>query len=264
MSRKTIAEAFASGKAFIPFVTCGDPNLETTAAIVRELADAGAAVIELGIPFSDPTAEGPVIQEANIRSLAAGTDTDDVFALVSSLRAGDADHAPVECPLVVMTYANVVFHYGIERFCENAAKAGIDGMILPDVPFEEKDEFAGICRDHGLVLISMIAPTSEERIAMIAREAEGFVYLVSSLGVTGMRNSFNTDLGSIVERIKQTTDVPVAIGFGISNAEQAQTMSQIADGVIVGSAIVKQVAEHGDASHSIIGAYARGIVEAIR
>lgn len=263
MSRKTIAEAFASGKAFIPFVTCGDPNLETIAAIVRELSDAGAAVIELGIPFSDPTAEGPVIQEANIRSLSAGTTTDDVFELASELRAGDADHAPVECPLVVMTYANVVFHYGIERFCENAAKAGIDGMILPDVPFEEKDEFAGICREHGLGLISMIAPTSEERIAMIAREAEGFVYLVSSLGVTGMRSSFNTDLGSIVERIKQTTDVPVAIGFGISNAEQAQTMSQIADGVIVGSAIVKQVAEHGDASPAIIGTYARGIVEAI-
>ena len=263
MSRRSISEAFEGVKAFIPFVTCGDPNMRTTAAIVRELADAGAAVIELGIPFSDPTAEGPVIQEANIRALADGTTTDDVFELVSELRAGDSQHAPVECPLVVMTYANVVFHYGIDRFCENAAKAGIDGMILPDVPFEEKDEFAGICRNHGLVLISMIAPTSEERIDMIAKEAEGFVYLVSSLGVTGMRSSFNTDLAGIVEQIRSVTDTPVAIGFGISNAEQAQTMSQIADGVIVGSAIVKQVAEHGEDAPVIIGEYARGIVDAI-
>ena len=261
MSRKSIREAFESGKAFIPFVTCGDPNLETTAALVRELANEGASVIELGIPFSDPTAEGPVIQEANIRSLSQGTTTDDVFALVAELRNGDE---PVECPLVVMTYANVVYHYGTERFCENAAKAGIDGIILPDVPFEEKDEFAGACRDNGLVLISMIAPTSEERIAMIASEAEGFVYLVSSLGVTGMRSSFNADLEGIVRRIKQSTDTPVAIGFGISNPEQAKAMSQIADGVIVGSAIVKQVAEHGDSSPKVIGAYAREMINAIR
>lgn len=259
-----IRAAFGDGKAFIPFITCGDPDMATTAALVRELADAGAAIIELGIPFSDPTAEGPVIQEANVRSLSQGTTTDDVFRLVRKLRAGDLEHGPVECPLVVMTYANVVFHYGIERFCERAAEAGIDGMILPDVPFEEKDEFASVCREHGLALVSMIAPTSDERIAMIAREAEGFIYLVSSLGVTGVRTSFTTDLGAIAEKIRETTDVPIAIGFGISTPEQAASMAALADGVIVGSAIVKMIAKDGTDAVKPVGAYAREMVAAAR
>ena len=178
MSNSRIKAAFQDGKAFIPFVTCGDPSLETTKKIVAELAQAGAAVIELGIPFSDPTAEGPVIQSANMRALGAGTTTDKVFDMVADLRK------TVDTPFVFMTYANVVFHYGIEKFCVRAAEAGVDGLILPDVPFEEKEEFAGPCRKHGIDLISMIAPTSEERIDTIAREAEGFIYCVSSLGVT--------------------------------------------------------------------------------
>lgn len=261
---EAIVSAFKDGKAFIPFVTCGDPDLATTEALVRTLADAGAAVIELGIPFSDPTAEGPVIQEANLRSLTAGTTTDDVFELAERLRSGDDSHEPMACPFVVMTYANVVFHYGIDRFCEKAAAAGIDGMILPDVPFEEKEEFAEVCRRHGLALISMIAPTSDERIAMIAREAEGFIYLVSSLGVTGTRTSITTDLDSIVGKIREVTDVPIAIGFGISNPEQARKMAAVADGAIVGSAIVKLVAKEGSDSVATVRDFADGMVEAVR
>lgn len=264
MSNESIRAAFAGKKAFIPFITCGDPDLKTTKTLVRDFAEAGAAIIELGIPFSDPTAEGPVIQEANIRSLSVGTTTDDVFALAAELRAGDATHLPVTCPLVIMTYANVVFHYGLERFCTKANEAGIDGLILPDVPFEEKDEFAQTCREHGLSLISMIAPTSDERIAMIAREAEGFIYLVSSMGVTGMRSAITTDLGSIVEKIRAVSDVPIAIGFGVSNAEQAHDMAQLADGAIMGSAIVRQIGECGTNAPETVSPFVAEMVEAVR
>lgn len=263
MSSKTISEAFENGKAFIPFLTCGDPDLATTAALVRQFAADGAAIIELGIPFSDPTAEGPVIQEANIRSLSAGTTTDDVFALVRMLREGDEDHAPVTCPLVIMTYANVVYHYGTEKFCKKASEVGVDGLILPDVPFEEKEEFADTCREYDLALISMIAPTSDERIAMIASEAEGFIYLVSSMGVTGMRSSFTVDLGSIVEKIRAVTDVPIAIGFGVSNAEQARNMANLADGAIMGSAIVRQIGKLGNKAPDVVGPFVAEMVEAV-
>ena len=258
MSNPRIKAAFQDGKAFIPFVTCGDPNLEITKKIIAELADAGAAVIELGIPFSDPTAEGPVIQAANMRALEAGTTTDKVFDMVAEVRK------TVNTPLVFMTYANVVFHYGIEKFCARAAEVGMDGLILPDVPFEEKEEFAGACREHGMDLISMIAPTSEERIDMIASQAEGFVYCVSSLGVTGMRSSITTDLDSIVARIRKATDTPVAIGFGISNPEQAHAMAAKSDGAIVGSAIVKIVAAEGENAAPAVGEFARKMVAAVR
>ena len=180
MSR--IASAFADGKAFVAFITCGDPDLETTAAVVRAAVENGADLIELGIPFSDPTAEGPVIQGANLRALRGGVTTDGIFALVRELRRD------VAVPMVFMTYANVVFSYGTQRFLSACSEAGIDGLILPDLPFEEKEEFLPDCRRYGVALISLIAPTSENRIAMIAREAEGFVYLVSSLGVTGTRS----------------------------------------------------------------------------
>lgn len=258
MSNPRIKAAFQDGKAFIPFVTCGDPNLETTKKIIAELADAGAAIIELGIPFSDPTAEGPVIQAANMRALEAGTTTDKVFEMVTEVRK------TIDTPLVFMTYANVVFHYGIEEFCARAAEAGMDGLILPDVPFEEKEEFAGACRSHGMDLISMIAPTSEERIDMIASQTEGFVYCVSSLGVTGTRSSITTDLDSIVARIRKATGTPVAIGFGISNPEQAAAMAAKSDGAIVGSAIVKIVAAEGEAATPAVGEFARKMVAAVR
>ena len=238
-----IADAFAGGKkALIPFLTCGDPDLETTEALIRAMAEAGADLIELGIPFSDPTAEGPVIQAASARALQSGTTTDKIFDMVRRVRRD------VTVPMVFMTYANVVFSYGAERFMKTAAETGVQGLILPDVPFEEKEEFDPLCKRYGLDFISMIAPTSDERVARIARDASGFLYCVSSLGVTGVREQITTDVGAMVRLVKQTNEtIPCAIGFGISTPEQARKMAadEGADGVIVGSAIVKLIAAHG-------------------
>ena len=253
-----ISEAFARGKAFIPFITCGDPNLETTAAVVRAAVANGADLIELGIPFSDPTAEGVVIQAANLRALQGGVTTDKIFDMVRDLR-GD-----VKIPFVFMTYANVIFSYGSEKFFAKCQELGVDGVILPDVPFEEKDEFLSTCRKFDVDLISMIAPTSEQRIAMIAREAEGFVYVVSSLGVTGVRSEIKTDLASIVAAIRANTKIPCAIGFGISTPAQAKAMAKISDGAIVGSAIIKILAQHGTAAPKFVGEYVREMKDAIR
>lgn len=252
-----IQQAFSKDKAFIPFITCGDPDLEVTEAAVRAAVDNGADLIELGIPFSDPTAEGPVIQGANIRALKGGINTDKIFSFVRKLRND------IKIPLVFMTYANVVFSYGAEKFISTCAEIGIDGLILPDIPFEEKEEFLPVCRQYGVSLISMIAPTSENRISMIAKEAEGFIYIVSSLGVTGVRNEINTDLNSIVKIIRDNTNIPCAIGFGISTPEQAKKMSDIADGVIVGSAIVKLLEEYGKNSPEHIGNYIKVMKQAI-
>ena len=252
-----IADAFKNGKAFIPFFTCGDPDLETTAALVRAAQTAGADLIELGIPFSDPTAEGPVIQAASTRALAAGTTTDRVFELVRDLRRD------VTAPLVFMTYANLVYSYGTDRFLAKSAGAGVQGLILPDVPFEEKAEFAPACRAHGLELISLIAPTSEARIGRIAREAEGFVYCVSSLGVTGVRAEITTDIGAMVRLVKAERDVPCAVGFGVSTPAQARQMAQQADGVIVGSAIMRLVAAHGRDSVPVVAEYIRSMKAAV-
>ena len=255
MSR--IREAFAHGKAFIPFITCGDPDLETTAAVVRAAAEGGADLIELGIPFSDPTAEGPVIQGANLRALSGGVKTGKIFGLVKELRKD------VRIPLVFMTYANVVFSYGTERFLRECGDAGIDGLILPDVPFEEKEEFLPFCRRYGVDLISMVAPTSKDRIAMIAKEAEGFLYVVSSLGVTGVRSEITTDLSSIVRTVRDNTAVPCAIGFGISTPDQARAMAEIADGAIVGSAIIRLLERYGRDAAPHIGAYVKEMKEAV-
>ena len=251
-----IAKAFQNGKAFIPFITCGDPDLETTAAAVREAAANGADLIELGIPFSDPTAEGPVIQGANVRALAGGVTTDKIFAFVKELRED------VTVPMVFMTYANVVYSYGSERFLSTCRDIGIDGIILPDLPFEEKEEFLDVCRANGVDLISLIAPTSENRIAMIAKEAEGFIYIVSSLGVTGVRSEITTDLSSIVRVIRENTNVPCAIGFGISAPEQARAMAALSDGAIVGSAIVRIVEQYGKEAPERVGSYVRAMKQA--
>ena len=298
-----IKEAFLNGKAFIPFITCGDPDLETTKKIVRAMAANGADLIELGIPFSDPTAEGPVIQEANIRALKNHVTTDDVFEMVKELRQ------ELSLPLVFMTYANVIFSYGasrqaagvggaglpaetaavgaagganapaqalcgiegfaaqalcgIEGFAARAAECGINGVILPDVPFEEREEFAPVFRKYGIDLISMIAPTSHERIRTIASLAEGFVYVVSSLGVTGIRQNITTDLGAMVALVREANpEIPCAIGFGIATPEQAEKMGRVADGVIVGSAIVKQIGALGTAASEVIGAYTKEMKEA--
>ena len=253
-----IHTAFENKKAFIPFITCGDPDLETTAKIVRAAAENGADLIELGIPFSDPTAEGPVIQGANIRALAGGVTTDKIFDLVRELRKD------VKIPMVFMTYANVVFSYGAEKFISTCKQIGIDGLILPDVPFEEKDEFSGICDKYDIDLISLIAPTSENRISMIAKTAKGFIYLVSSLGVTGTRTEIKTDLDSIVKVIRENTDVPCAIGFGISTPEQAKRMSDISDGAIVGSAIIKIIERYGKDSPKYVGEYIKSMKEAMK
>lgn len=253
-----IFKAFAGGKAFIPFVTCGDPDLEATARVVRAMAEAGADLIELGIPFSDPTAEGPVIQAANARALASGTTTDRIFDLVRDLRRD------VAVPMVFMTYANVVFSYGSERFISICAEVGIDGLILPDVPFEEKEEFAPLCQRYGLDLISLVAPTSEDRIAAICREASGFIYVVSSLGVTGVRSEITTDIGAMVNLIRANTDLPCAVGFGISTPEQAKNMAVLSDGAIVGSAIVKLVAQYGREAAPYVGDYVRSMKAAVK
>ena len=252
-----IHEAFDGKKAFIPFITCGDPDLATTAATVRAMAAAGADLIELGIPFSDPTAEGPVIQGANLRALSGGVTTDQVFDLVRELRTD------VTIPMVFVTYANVVFSYDAEKFIKTCSEIGIDGLILPDLPYEEKEEFLPICRRYDVDLISLIAPTSDNRIAMIAREAEGFIYLVSSLGVTGTRSEITTDLGAIVKVIRENTDVPCAIGFGISTPEQAAKMAGLSDGAIVGSAIIKLLAKHGKNAAPYVAEYVKSMKDAV-
>ena len=253
-----IRKAFEGGKAFIPFITCGDPSLEITEQLVYAMEEAGADLIELGIPFSDPTAEGPVIQEANVRALSGGVTTDKVFDMVRKIRRKSS------IPMVFMTYANVVFSYGTDRFMKTAKEVGMDGLILPDVPYEEKEEFDSVAKAYGLDLISLIAPTSANRIAMIAKEAEGFLYLVSSLGVTGTRSEIKTDLGSIVEVVRENTDVPCAIGFGISTPEQAKQMAELSDGAIVGSAIVKILAQYGKDAPKYVGEYVKSMKDALR
>jgi tryptophan synthase alpha chain len=258
MNNIKIADAFANGKAFIPFLTCGDPDLETTAKLIPAIAEAGADLIELGIPFSDPTAEGPVIQDGNLRALSAGCTTDKVFDLVREVRK------TVTIPLVFMTYANVVYSYGAERFLQTAAEVGVQGLILPDVPYEEKSEFDPLCKKYGLELISMIAPTSHDRIRMIAAEANGFVYCVSSLGVTGVRSEITTDIGAMVKLVKEVRDIPCAVGFGISTPEQAENMSRLSDGAIVGSAIVKLVAKHGKDCVAPVCEYVRSMKNGCR
>lgn len=255
MSR--IQEAFQKKKAFIPFITCGDPDIETTEKLVYAMEEAGASIIELGIPFSDPTAEGPVIQAASVRALSGGVTADKVFEMVERIRSN------TRIPLVFMTYANVVFSYGTERFVRRAAEAGMDGLILPDVPFEEKEEFDIPCREHGMELISLIAPTSRERIRMIARQASGFVYCVSSLGVTGTRDSISTDVAGMVRLVKEEKDIPCAVGFGISTPEQAAQMAGVCDGVIVGSAIVKLCGQHKKDCVPYVAEYVKKMTEAV-
>lgn len=252
-----IAKAFENKKAFIAFITCGDPDLETTIKVVKEAADNGADLIELGIPFSDPTAEGPTIQGANLRALTGGVTTDKIFDMVKELRKD------VTIPMVFMTYANVVFSYGAEKFIKTCSEIGIDGLILPDLPYEEKEEFHPVCVRYGVDLVSLIAPTSENRIAQIARDAEGFIYVVSSLGVTGTRNEIKTDLESIVKAIRASSKVPCAIGFGISRPEQAKKMAEISDGAIVGSAIIKIIEKYGKDSPRYVGEYVKSMKEAI-
>lgn len=237
MSR--VSDVFQNKKAFIPFVTAGDPDLATTEQLIPAMAEAGADLIEIGIPFSDPIAEGIVIQEADMRALASGTTTDKIFDMVKRVRE------KIDTPLAFMTYINPIFVYGVERFLAKCKECGINALIVPDMPFEEKHELLSYCHNYGIDLISLIAPTSKERITAIAREAEGFVYCVSSMGVTGVRTEITTDIREMVSLVKKTKDIPCAIGFGISTPKQAKKMASSADGVIVGSAIVRMIAQYG-------------------
>ena len=253
-----IKNAFKNKKAFIAFFTCGDPDLETTKKAIRSAVKNGADLIELGIPFSDPTAEGPVIQAANLRALKSGITTDKIFAFVRELRKD------IDVPFVFMTYTNVVFSYGVEKFVSECQKSRIDGLILPDLPFEEKEEFDSVCKAYGIDLISLIAPTSHERIAMIAKEAEGFVYCVSSLGVTGTRSQITTDIGAMVHLVKAEKQIPCAVGFGISTPQQAAKMAEQSDGAIVGSAIVKLCARYGKDCVPYVKEYVKSMKDAVR
>ena len=252
-----IINAFKNNKAFIAFITCGDPDIDTSLDIIREAARNGADLIELGIPFSDPTAEGPVIQEANLRALNSGITTDKIFDMVRTLRR------EISIPLVFMTYANVIFSYGTEKFIRTCSEIQIDGLIIPDLPYEEKNEFLPTCEKYHVDLISMIAPTSEKRISMIASEAEGFIYIVSSLGVTGVRNEITTDLNAIIQAVRKSSSLPCAIGFGISTPEQANKMACIADGVITGSAIIKIIAKYKQDSPKHVGEFVKSMKDAV-
>lgn len=253
-----IAKAFDHGKAFIAFITGGDPDIETSRQCILEMARAGADLIEIGIPFSDPIAEGPVIQYADLRALAGGMTTDKVFELAESVRK------ETDVPMVFMTYLNVVFKYGYEKFFSRCQQIGMDGVIIPDMPYEEKGEADEVASKYGVDVISLIAPTSDERIKMIAEDAKGFVYVVSSMGVTGMRSEIKTDLEAIVGEIKKTTNIPAAVGFGINTPEQAAKIAAYADGIIVGSAIVKIVAEYGKDAPKHVYDYVKSMKDAIK
>lgn len=253
MSR--ISEAFNHKKAFIAFLTAGDPIMEKTVEYILELEKAGASLVEIGIPFSDPMAEGPVIQEANIRALANGMTTDKVFEIVKEVRKVS------NIPICLMTYLNPVFHFGYDNFFKKCQEVGVDGIIIPDCPYEESKEVSDVCYQYGVDLISMIAPTSKNRTLEIASKAKGFIYLVSSMGVTGMRSNIVTDIEGIVESIKSVTDTPVAVGFGINNPQQVKHFGNIADGVIVGSAIVNIIKEHGQNAHQPLFDYVKSLTD---
>jgi len=252
-----IAKAFEGKKAFIAFITGGDPDIETTEKLIVALAESGVDIIEIGIPFSDPVAEGPVIQEADERALRGGCTVDALFDMVERVRE------KVKVPLLFMTYINPIFVYGKERFMERCSSCGIDGVIVPDLPFEERDEISAECAKYGITNIAMIAPTSRERIETIAKEAQGFLYCVSSLGVTGVRGEIGTNVADMIARVKSVSSVPCAVGFGISTPRQAGEMAAVADGVIIGSAIVKIVAEHGRECVEPVRQFVQSISEAV-
>lgn len=253
-----LQKVFAQGKAFIPFITAGDPSLEITERLVSEMAKAGADLVELGIPFSDPIAEGEVIQDASNRALSAGTTTDKIFASVKRIRKS------CDVPLAVMTYINLIFSYGTDRFMKNCREAGIAAVIVPDLPYEEREELLPFCVKHDVTLISMIAPTSNQRIRMIAREAQGFLYCVSSLGVTGVRQEISSEAEEMIRIAKEAKNIPCAIGFGISTPEQASKMARFSDGVIVGSAIVKIIEQYKGACVPQAAQFVRKMKEALK
>ena len=252
-----IRKAFSAGKAFIPFITGGYPDLETTEKLIIALDEAGADLIEIGIPFSDPVAEGPVIEAADEIALKAGCTADKLFETVARVRD------KVSASLLFMTYYNPVFAYGVQAFVDKCVECGIEGLIVPDLPYEERDELLEPLKSRGLELISLIAPTSEARIATIAKNSGGFLYCVSSLGVTGERSEISDCARQMVEQARRVTDIPCAIGFGISTPDQAREMAAYADGVIIGSAIVRLIAEHGKDCVQSVSDFAKSVKDAI-
>lgn len=252
-----IRDAFSKGKAFIGFIAAGDPNIEKTADFIKVMEESGADLIELGIPFSDPAADGPIIQQASIRALETGVTPDKIFTMLNDIKD------KISIPIVLLTYLNPVYNYGYESFFAKCALVGVEGVIIPDLPYEERHEVLEFSEKHGVALIQFIAPTSCNRIKMIAEKAEGFIYCVSSLGVTGVKKEIVTDLKTITSKIREVTDIPIAVGFGIATPEQAAMVADCADGVIVGSAIVKIIGEHGEKSDDYIAKYVREMKEAI-
>lgn len=255
---KALSELKAKGeKALITFVTAGDPDLDTTERLVLEMLDKGSDIVEIGVPFSDPIAEGKVIQKASLRSLSGGTDLTGIFGMVEKLRE------KTDKPLILMMYVNTIFRFGTERFFALCRENGIDGVIVPDLPYEERGELQPYAENNGIISVSLVAPTSHQRIADIAANAEGFLYCVSSTGVTGTRSSFTTNFDEFFGEIKNSCKVPAMVGFGISGPEQAKKMSGYCDGVIVGSAIVKIVEEYGRDSVSKVGEFVGSLKKAI-
>lgn len=253
-----ISEAFDKKKAFIPFITAGDPSLEVTEQLLYAMEEAGADLIEIGIPFSDPTAEGVVIQAANERALKAGCTTDRLFDML------EKTVGKIHVPMVFLTYVNPIYTYGKEKFMKRCVQCGISGLIVPDMPYEEKGELKPVCEAYGIQIISLIAPTSQERISMIAKEAEGYIYCVSSLGVTGVRSEIKTDIKAMVDLVRRATDTPCAVGFGISTPRQAEEMAAVSDGAIVGSAIVKIIEKYGADSIPYVAEYVRKMKNAVK
>ena len=257
MNNIKIKDAFTNGKAFIGFLTGGDPTIEKTIEYVLAMEEGGCDLIEIGNPFSDPVAEGPVIQKANQRALKNNTNTDDIFKAIEKIREKS------NIPLVLLTYINPVFYYGYDKFFKKCKQLNINGIISRDLPYDEKDEILETANKYDVDIISLIAPTSSERIKMIAKDASGFIYVVSSMGVTGMRSEIKTDLKSIIKDIKEVTNIPTAVGFGINTPKQAEKISKIADGVIVGSAIVNIIGEHGENAAEPIKDYVKKMKNAI-
>jgi tryptophan synthase alpha chain len=266
MSMNRIDERFTALKArnqaaFIPYITAGDPTIAQTAAIVHALEAAGADVIELGVPFSDPIGDGTVNQEAALRALKHHVTLEDIFGMVRGIRESS------EVPLLLFTYYNPVLVYGIARFAADAAAAGVDGVLCVDLPPEEADDYKAALDAAGLRTVFLMAPTStDERIALIARQCTGFIYYVSRMGVTGARTGLAADMQEVLARIKQHTDKPVAVGFGISDPDQARTVGTLADGVVVGSAIVRMIGELGESPETAgkIGTFAKTLADAAK
>ncbi|MCL2576857.1 MAG: tryptophan synthase subunit alpha [Defluviitaleaceae bacterium] len=252
-----IEDAFSGKKALITFIMGGDPDIQTTEKLILAMSEAGVDIFEIGIPFSDPAADGPIIQAASVRALGKGCTADDLFSMVKRLRE------KITKPIVFLTYANSIFAYGKERFMERCRNSGIDGVVVPDIPHEEKDELSGVCEKYGITQIALVAPTSKERVEKIALGAEGFIYCVSTLGVTGIRDEVRTNITETISKVRSVSQIPCAVGFGISTPEQARDMAAVSDGAIIGSAIVKIIGEYGYDSVEPVKQYVARVRDAI-